>query len=117
MKKEGTGKLRNPAIAFDAVVRMRELRFKEAPPQPEVRFRGSTRRNSVWGSRRENLPDELREGFVYRNVGVRLRIASETVDSDPGFQHSSDKERVKGILGYWGRKAGEQKTESKEEKK
>ena len=116
MRKEGTGRLQNPDIALDAEVRMRELRFEEAP-DPGVRFRGSTRRNSVWESRRENLPDEVREGFVYRNVGVRLRIASETVDSDPGFQHSSDKERVKGILGYWGRKAGEQKTESKEEKK
>ena len=77
---------------------MRELRFEEAP-DPGVRFRGSTRRNSVWESRRENLPDEVQEGVVYRNAGVRLRIASEIVDSDPGFQNGSldkvDKERVK----------------------
>ena len=74
---------------------MRELRFEEAP-DPEVRFRGSTRRNSVWGSRRENLPDEVQEGVVYRNAGVQLRIASEIVDSDPGFQSGCfAKERVK----------------------
>ena len=98
MRKEGTGKPQNPDIALDADVRMRELRFEEAP-DPGVRFRGSTRRNSVWGSRRENLPDEVQEGVVYRNAGVRLRIASEIVDSDPGFQNGSldkvDKERVK----------------------
>jgi hypothetical protein len=76
---------------------MRELRFEEAP-DPGVRFRGSTRRNSVWGSRRENLPDEVQEGVVYRNAGARLRIASEIVDSDPGFQNGClDKERVKTI--------------------
>ncbi len=94
MKKEGTGNPRNPDIAFDAEVRMRELHFEEVP-DPEVRFRGNTRRNSVWGSRRENLPDEVQEGIVYRNSGVRLRIASEIVSSDPDFRNSLDKERVK----------------------
>lgn len=84
MKKEGTGKPRNPEISLDADVRMRELYFEEVP-DPEVRFRGSTRRNSVWGSRRENLPDEVREGVVYRDAGIRSRIASEIVDGDPVF--------------------------------
>jgi len=94
MKKEGTGRPQNPDIALDADVRMRELHFEEAP-DPEVRFRGNTSRNSVWGSRRENLPDEVGEGVVYRDARVRLWIASEIVDSDPGFRNSSDKERVR----------------------
>ena len=47
MKKEGTGKPQNPDIALDADVKMRELRFEKVP-DPEVRFRGNTRRNSVW---------------------------------------------------------------------
>jgi hypothetical protein len=85
VKKEGTGKPQDPAIALDADVRMRELRFEEAP-DPEVRFLGNTGRNSVWGSRRENLPVEVQEGVVYRNTRVRLRIASEIVDKDPGFR-------------------------------
>src|ERR687893_689659 len=100
MKKEGTGKPQNPDIALDADVRMRELRFEEAP-DPGVRFRGSTRRNSVWGSRRENLPDEVQEGVVYPNAGIRLRIASEVVDSgddvtdrDAG-RTNPDRERVR----------------------
>jgi hypothetical protein len=93
MKKEGTGKPRSPDIALDADVRTRELYFEEAP-EPEVRFRGNTRRNSVWGSRRENLPDEVQEGVVYRDARVRLRIATEIVNSDPAFWNSSDRERV-----------------------
>ena len=115
MKKEGTGKPQNPDIALDADVRMRELRFEKAP-NPEVRFRGNTGRNSVWRSRRENLPDEVQEGVVYRNAGVRLRIASETVNSDPGFWNSSDKERVKTNLEDSERKTREQEPESREEK-
>ena len=93
MKKEGTGQPRSPDIALDADVRTRELYFEEAP-EPEVRFRGNTRRNSVWESRREELPDEVQEGVAYRNARVRLRIATEIVNSDPGFRNSSDKERV-----------------------
>ncbi len=115
MKKEGAGKPQNPDIALDADMRVRELRFEKAP-NPEVRFRGNTRRDSVWRSRRENLPDEVQEGLVYRNAGVRLRIASETVNSDPGFWSSSDKERVRTNLEYSGRKTEEQEPESKESK-
>ena len=115
MKKEGTGNPQNPNIAFDAEVRMRELHFEKVPA-PEVCFRGSTRRNSVWGSRRENLPDEVQEGVVYRNAGVRLRIASEIVDNDPGFRSSLDKERVKINLEYRERKIADQEPEGTEKK-
>ena len=84
MKKEGTGEPQKPDIALDADVRVRELHFEKAP-EPDVCFRGNTVRNSVWGTRRENLPDEVQEGVIYRNAGVRLRIATEIVNSDPGF--------------------------------
>ncbi|CAN5668844.1 hypothetical protein BH20ACT11_BH20ACT11_00800 [soil metagenome] len=94
MKKEGTGKPRNPDIEIGAGVRVSELHFEKAP-ESEVRFRGSTRRNSVWGSRRENLPDEVREGVVYHDAGVRLRIASEIADSGSDFENISDEERAK----------------------
>ena len=104
MKKEGTGNPQNPDIAFDAEVRMEELRFEEVP-DPEVRFRGNTMRNSVWRSSRENLPDRVREGVVYRNAGIRLRIASETIDSDSAFQNTLDKERVNVGLEHQERKA------------
>jgi hypothetical protein len=94
MKKEGTGKPQNPDIALDADVRMRELHFEEVP-DPEVRFRGNTERNSLWESKRENLPDEVQEGVIYRNAGVQLRIATEMVFSDPGSWDSLDQKRVK----------------------
>ena len=93
MKKEGTGKPENPDIALDADVRMRELHFEEAP-DPKVRFRGNTGRNSVWRSTRENLPDEVQEGVVYRDARVHLRIASEIANSDPGFRNTSYIDRV-----------------------
>lgn len=96
MKKEGTGKPQDPDIALDADVRMRELRFARVP-DPEVNFRGNTARNSVWVSRRTNLPDEVQEGFVYRDAGVRLRIATEIVKrvkSESGFRNSSDIKRL-----------------------
>jgi len=85
MKKEGTGKPRNPDIAINAGVEMRELRFEKVP-DPKVNFRGNTRRNSVWTSRRTNLPDEVQEDVVYRDAGIKLRIATEVVrrPSDSG---------------------------------
>jgi hypothetical protein len=93
MKKEGTGKPRNPDIAIDAGVEMRELRFEKVP-DPEVNFRGNTRRNSVWTSRRTNLPDEVEEGVVYRDAGIRLRIATEVVENPSDHRNSSDHGRV-----------------------
>ena len=94
MKKEGTGEPQNPDIALDADVRMRELRFEEVP-DPEVCFEGNTRRNSVWESKRENLPDEVQNGVIYSNARVRLRIATEISDSARGFQDSLDQEGVR----------------------
>jgi hypothetical protein len=94
MKKEGTGKPRNPDIAIDAGVEMRELRFEKVP-DPEVNFRGNTKRNSVWTSRRTNLPDEVQEDVVYRDAGIKLRIATEVVGKPADFENSSEHERVK----------------------
>ena len=115
MKKEGTGRPQNPDIALDADVKMRELRFEKAP-DPEVHFRGNTKRNSVWMSRRSNLPDEVQEGVVYRDAGVRLRIASEAIDGRPDLWNSSDHERVRTKLEYLAKKTVEQETESTEKK-
>ena len=99
MKKEGTGEPRNPDIALDADVRMRELYLEEVP-EPEVRFRWNTRRNSVWGSRRAELRDEVQESVAYPNARVPLSIASEIVNSDPGysdpgFRNSLNQKRVR----------------------
>lgn len=94
MKKEGTGKPQNPDIALDADVKMGELYFEDVP-DPEVDFRGNTRRNSVWKSRRENLPDRVQEGVVYRDAEVRLRIATEMVEDDSGSLNNPHSKRVR----------------------
>ena len=72
------GGVENPDIDFSASVKARELRFEEEP-QTEVRFWGHPERNSVSVNERENLPEEVRQGVTYQNIGVRLRIASELV--------------------------------------
>jgi len=114
MKKEGTGKPQNPDIALDADVRMHELRFEKVP-NPEVRFRGNTRRNSVWKSRRTNLPDEVQEGVVYRDAEIRLRIATEIVEGSSDLGNSSDHKRVKTNLEYPAKETVEQKPASQKE--
>ena len=73
---------------------MRELRFAQVP-DPEVNFRGNTRRNSVWMSRRTNLPDEVQEGVIYRDAAIKLRIATEVAGKPFDSGNSSEHERVK----------------------
>jgi hypothetical protein len=70
---------RNPDIDFVADVKARELCFDEVP-DTEVRFRGYPEHNSVSGTKRENLPEEVRSGVIYRNISVKLRIAAELAD-------------------------------------
>jgi hypothetical protein len=115
MKKEGTGRPQNPDIALDANVRMRGLRFEKVP-DPEVHFRGNTRRNSVWMSRRNNLPDEVQEGVVYRDAEVRLRIATEIVESYPNLWNSSDSDRVRTNMEHPSKGTVEREPESTEKK-
>jgi hypothetical protein len=78
VKFENRNTSNRPEVEFTADVRARELHFEEVP-NPEVRFPGHTRRESDWRSERENLPNEVREGVVYRNAGIRLLIASEKI--------------------------------------
>ena len=87
MRKEGTGDPQTPDIAIQADVKARELRFEKVPG-PSVRFRGNTKRNSVWMSKRKRLPDEVREGVTYRDAEVRLRIATEIIASDRDLLNS-----------------------------
>jgi hypothetical protein len=116
MKKEGTGDPRAPDITFSANVKMRELYFEDVP-DPEVGFRGNTRRNSVWESKRRNLPDEVEEGVVYRDAGVRVRIATEVAEDDPDSLKRPDKERENAHQERRRQNTGQQETQTKKEKK
>ena len=76
-----SGPLRGePDVSISARAKVRELRF-DAVPGTEVRFWGNAERDSVSGTERENLPDEVERGVEYRNAGVRLQIASR-MDAD-----------------------------------
>jgi hypothetical protein len=115
VKKEGTGNPQNPDIALGADVKMGELYFEEVP-DPEVDFRGNTSRNSVWKSERENLPERVQEGVVYRDAEVRLRIATEVVHDDfSGLLSNPNRERVRDRLRTTEAEGRSRDTESKEE--
>lgn len=83
MKKKRPGVPENPDIDFTANVRARELRFEEVPDTAEVRFRGHPERESFSGTERENLPEAVKRGVIYRNISVKFRAASELKDSEP----------------------------------
>lgn len=81
----------NPEIDFTANVRAHKLSFDEVP-KPKVRFWGHPERNSVSGTERRNLPEEVRRGVTYRDISVRLRIASELVDTEPDLWKKAKEE-------------------------
>jgi hypothetical protein len=68
-------------LSITARVTARELRF-ERVPNPKVEFTGQPRRETVWQSERENLPEQVQPGVTYRNVGITLRIMSVFADID-----------------------------------
>jgi hypothetical protein len=79
-----------PDVELTADVRARELRFEEVP-ETEVRFPGHPKRESVSGTERENLPEEVEPDVTYRNLRVRLRIASALADTE--LRERLDEER------------------------
>ena len=91
MKEKRPEALETPDIEFTVNVRAREMRFDEVP-ETEVRFRGQPERASVSGTERENLPEEVERGVIYRNFNVRLRIATELIDTEPGQWEKSEEE-------------------------
>jgi hypothetical protein len=70
----------NPDIELAAVVKARKLRFRKVP-ETEVRFSGHAERESVSGTERENLPENVEPDITYRNPRVRLRIATRLADT------------------------------------
>ena len=83
--------LENPEIDLTANVKAHRLRFDEVP-KTKVRFWGHPERDSVSGTERRNLPEEVRRGVTYRDVSVRLRIASELVNTEPNLWKKAKEE-------------------------
>jgi hypothetical protein len=68
-------------VSINARVTADSLRF-ERVPNPRVEFTGRPRRETAWESERENLPQQVRPGETYRNVGITLHIRSVFADID-----------------------------------
>ena len=91
MKEKRPEALETPDIEFNAHVKGRELRFDEVP-ETKVQFWGRPERASVSGTERKNLPEEVRQGVTYRNFSVRLRIATELIDTEPDQSEKAKEE-------------------------
>jgi hypothetical protein len=70
-----------PDLSITARVMADSLRFEKVP-NPKVEFTGQPRRDTVWQSERENLPEQVQPGVTYRNIGITLRITSVFADID-----------------------------------
>jgi hypothetical protein len=68
-------------VSITARVTADSLRFEKVP-NPRVEFKGRPRRETAWESERENLPQEVRPGETYRNIGITLHIRSVFADID-----------------------------------
>jgi hypothetical protein len=62
-------------LSITARVTARELKFNVVP-NPTVVFSGRPRRDTVWEAERHNLPQAVRPGETYRDIGITLRITS-----------------------------------------
>ena len=66
-------------VVITAIVTAKELRF-EVVPNPTVEFPGKPKSETQWDAVRENLPPQVQPGVTYRNIGIRLKIASRFSD-------------------------------------
>lgn len=70
-----------PDLSITARVTADSLRFEKVP-NPNVEFTGKPRRETGWESERQNLPQQVRPGVTYRDIGITLRITSVFADID-----------------------------------
>lgn len=70
-----------PEIDVTANVRMREITY-EVAPEVRVDFTGEPDHESASGSDRDNLPELVEEGVVYRDASVQYRIVSRLAYDD-----------------------------------
>jgi hypothetical protein len=68
-------RIERPDIEMGARVKAKRLRF-ERVPETEVEFFGDHLADSVSGSERKNLPEEVEPGRTYEDVEVRWRAAA-----------------------------------------
>ena len=82
-KKERPDAIERPDVELTADVKARVLRFDKVP-ETKVSFPGYSDNESVSGTERENLPEEVEAGATYRDARVRLRSAAQLPVPEPG---------------------------------
>jgi hypothetical protein len=83
-------RVRRPDVELGATVRAASLRFG-SEPEVDVGFSGDTERETISGSERRNLPEEVEPGVTYRDVSVRWRAAAWIhPDVDDGAANRGD---------------------------
>ena len=90
--KPGKGRLdgiENPDVEISARVKSRALRFEEVP-ETATRVWADREHESVSGTERENLPDQVESGVTYRRSRVRLRIAGRIVDAGRNLEGEAE---------------------------
>jgi hypothetical protein len=82
-RKGDPDRIDDPDVEIGASVEARRLRFRSRPQTDvelhgEVTERGRRREQlaTTSGSERENLPEEVQPGVVYRDVSIRWRAAA-----------------------------------------
>ena len=70
-----------PDVEITALVRADELRF-ECTPEVVVRAYSDSPATAESVSERDNVPDEVEPGVIYRDVAVRWRVAVRLDDPD-----------------------------------
>jgi hypothetical protein len=79
---------REPDVEIAAAVRADEVRFG-CKPEVHVAAYSDSPATAASVSERENLPDELEPGVMYRNFAVRWRLSARL--TDPGCGHDTDR--------------------------
>lgn len=79
----GSPEKRTPDVSLTAEAKVERLHF-ERVPDTGTRFWGQDERETKSGTERENLPEESREGVVYRDVHIRLEIIARITGVEQG---------------------------------
>ena len=82
---EGSQKGQTPDISLTARAKVQRLHFDRVP-DTGARFWGQQERKTESGTIRENLPEEVKRGVVYRDARIRLKIAAEVTGAEKNLE-------------------------------
>ena len=72
----GSPNEQTPDVSLTAEAKVRRLHFGRVP-DTGTQFWGQQERETESGTVRENLPEESRQGVVYRDVRIRLKTVAK----------------------------------------